>query len=182
MLVIRQRSVVYGCMYVFLLKNRTSDLCCAVYNYTQPCHCHMKRGFLLHDRNKHNITVPQRDASTTPPSPEFAMAAETVTMIHASTFALFAGEPSVLWLCRHQESRTADQHFQEETRKRQQKTMDYCMIYMTKTPTMPKVLRRCTSCNQNRSDRFYPGRRCTTCGVCAIFQQRLIQILLATSD
>ena len=41
----------------------------------------MKRGFLLHDRNKHIIAVSQRDASTTPPSPEFAMAAETVTVI-----------------------------------------------------------------------------------------------------
>jgi len=71
----------------------------------------MKRGFLLHHPKRDRIAVSQRNASTSPPLPELARTAHAAMVLHASALALLTREPAVLWLCRHQESRGAVQHF-----------------------------------------------------------------------
>ena len=76
----------------------------------------MKRGVLLHNRKPNRIAVSQGDASTSPPSPDIAMTAHAAMVLHASALAFLTREPAVLWLCRHQESREAVQHFQKQVR------------------------------------------------------------------
>ena len=105
----------------------------------------MKRGFLLHNHRKPDRSaVSQRVASTSRPSPDSAMLAHAAIVQHASALALLTREPAVLWLCRHQESNEAVQHFQKEVKYSEDRLRGYVRELLAAEEPYAKFLREIT--------------------------------------